>query len=118
MLTYRTELCLKMNRPSLRAFKQKETTCLCVYFVPHRPQISEAIFLLLARFAFVGRDYIRYLLQKQKIFGGKICIVFYHCEIALDVQVLTIDFIKMFCSFSSMKFFHTDCCLFSKVPWK
>ena len=109
---YRTELCLQVNRPLLRALEQNETTCLCVCFIPHRLQFSEAIFLHLARFAFVGRDDIRYLLQKQKIFGGKICTVFCHCEIALDVQVLTIHFIRMFCSFSSIKLFHTDSCLF------
>ena len=87
---YRTELCLQVNRPFLRALEQNETTCLCVCFIPHRLQFSEAIFLHLARFAFVGRDDIRYLLQKQKIFGGKICTVFCHCEIALDVQVIII----------------------------
>ena len=90
-IVYRTELCLQVNRPLLRALKQNDTTCLCVCFIPHRLQFSEAIFLHLARFAFVGRDDVRYLLQKQKIFGGKICTFFCHCEIALDVQVLTID---------------------------
>ena len=109
---YRTELCLQVNRPLLRALEQNETMCLCVCFIPHRLQFSEAIFLHLARFAFVGRDDIRYLLQKQKIFGGKICTVFCHCEIALDVQVLKIDFIRIFCSFNSIKLFHTDFCLF------
>ena len=53
-----------------------------------------------------------YVLQEQKIFSGKICTVFCHCEIALDVQVLTINFIKMFCSFNSIELFHTDSCLF------
>ena len=57
-------------------------------------------------------EMIRYLLQKQKIFGGKICTVFCHCEIALNVQVLTIDFIRMFCSFNSIKLLHTDSCFF------
>ena len=111
-LTNRTELCLQVNRLLLRVLEQNETTCLCVCFIPHRLQFSEAIFLHLVRFAFVGRDDIRYLLQKQKIFGGKICTVFCHCEIALDVQVLTIDFIRMFRSFNSIKLFHTDSCLF------
>ena len=117
-IVYRTELCLHVNRPLLSAFEQNETTCLCVCFIPHRRQFSEAIFLHLAIFVLVGRDDIRYLLQKQKIFGCKICTVFCHCEIALDVQVLTIDFIKMFCSFSSIKLLHTDSCLFSQVPWR
>ena len=105
-------MCLQVNRSLLRALEQNETMCLCACFIPHRLQFSEAIFLHLARFAFVGRGDIRYLLQKQKMFGGKICTVFFHCEIALDVQVLTINFIKMFCSFSSIKLFHTDYCLF------
>ena len=107
---YRTELCLQVNRPLLRALEQNKTTCLCVCFIPLRLQLSEAIFVHLARFAFW--EEIRYLLQKQKIFGGKICTVFCHCEIALDVQVLTIDFIEMFCSFNSIKLFHTDSSLF------
>ena len=105
----------QVNRPLLRALEQNETTCLCVCFIPYMLQFSEAIFFHLARFAFVGRDDIRSLLQKQKIFGGKICTVFCHCEIALDVKILTIDFIRMFCSFNSIKLFHTDSCLFFSI---
>ena len=46
--------------------------CLCLCFILHRLQFSEAICLHLARFAFVRRDGTRYLLQKQKIFSGKL----------------------------------------------
>ena len=68
----RIELCLPVNLPLSRYDLQLDTTCCNVYDRRQKKQLDDWEMAHLLRFLQVGRVLLRYLIEKLKMFLGKL----------------------------------------------